>query len=75
VKGKDLVDKNGASVLDYTAKEKSKRFFNTNRLSVMGRIGYGNFSIFSSYTINTLFKEGVGPTVRPWSIGLTLSGL
>jgi hypothetical protein len=75
VKGKELVDKNGATVLDYTSKEKSKRFFNTNRLSVMGRIGYGNFSIFSSYTINTLFKEGVGPTVRPWSIGLTLSGL
>lgn len=75
VKGKELVDKNGTTVLDYTSKEKSKRFFNTNRLSVMGRIGYGNFSIFSSYTINTLFKEGVGPTVRPWTLGLTLSGL
>jgi hypothetical protein len=75
VKGKELVDKNGATLLDYTSKEKSKKFFNTNRLSVMGRIGYGNFSIFSSYTINTLFKEGVGPAVRPFTIGLTLSGL
>jgi hypothetical protein len=41
----------------------------------MGRIGYGKFSLFTSYTINPVFKEGVAPTVRPLTIGLTLSGL
>lgn len=75
VKGKDFVDKNGNSIMDYISKEKSKSFFNTNRLSLMGRIGYGNFSAFVSYAVNPLLKEGVGPTVRPMTIGLTLSGL
>ncbi|MBA2746722.1 MAG: outer membrane beta-barrel protein [Flavisolibacter sp.] len=75
VKGKNLVDRNGNSISEYISKEKSKRFFNTNRLSVMGRIGYGNFSGFVSYAINPLLKEGVGPTLRPLTIGITLSGL
>ena len=74
-KGKNLQDKNGNSVNDYKVKEYSKKFFNTNRLSVTGRIGYGNFSLFSSFQITPLFKEGLGPTVRPLTIGLTLSGL
>lgn len=75
VKGKNLVDRNGNAVLTYTSKEKNKRFFNTNRLSVAGRIGYGNLSLFASYAITPLLKEGVGPQVRPLTIGLTLSGL
>ena len=74
-KGKNLVDKNGNAIKSYTVKEKSKRFFNTTRLSVMGRVGYGKFSLFTSYAITPVFKEGVGPTVRPLTIGLTLSGL
>jgi hypothetical protein len=75
VKGKKLADKNDNDLASYTSKEKSKRFFNSTRLSVMGRIGYGKFSLFTSYTINPVFKEGVAPTVRPLTIGLTLSGL
>jgi hypothetical protein len=75
VKGKELQDKNDVTLLDYIAKEKSKQFFNSTRLSVMGRIGYGNFNIYGSYAITSLFKEGLGPQVKPWSIGITLSGL
>jgi len=75
VKGKTLQNKNDNTVLSYTSKEKSKHFFNTNRLSVMGRVGYGKFSLFTSYAITPVFKEGVAPTVRPLTIGLTLSGL
>jgi hypothetical protein len=56
-------------------KESSKRFFNKNRLSGMVRVGYGHFSLFGSYQFTPLFKEGGGPVVRPFSIGLTLSGL
>jgi hypothetical protein len=74
-KGKTEVNSNGNTLRSYTDKEKSKHFFNTNRLSVMGRIGYGKFSLFTSYAITPVFKEGVGPTVRPLTIGLTLSGL
>lgn len=75
VKGRKLADKNNNDLPSYTSKEKSKRFFNTTRLSVMGRVGYGKFSLFGSYSVNTLFKEGLGPDVRPMTIGLTLSGL
>lgn len=75
VKGKNLENKSGGTVLEYTSKEKSKRFFQTTRLSATGRIGYGAFSLFGSYSITPLFKEGVGPEIRPLTIGLTLSGL
>jgi hypothetical protein len=60
---------------DYVMKEASKRFINKNRLSVMGRIGYGHISLYGSYTLSPLFRDGFGPVVKPYSIGLTLSGL
>lgn len=75
VKGVDLQDKNGNDVLPYTQKESSKRFLNKTRLSVMGRFGIGHYSLFASYAITPIFKEGFAPTVRPLTIGLTLSGL
>lgn len=74
-KGKILQNKGGQTIGDYTVKESSKRFFNKQRLSVMGRIGYGSLSVFASYSVTPVFKEGLGPTVRPLTIGLTLSGL
>jgi hypothetical protein len=75
VKGVTLQDRNDKTIQDYTMKEKSKRFFNGNRLSVTGRLGYGAFTGFVSYAITPLLEEGVGPTVRPMTIGLTISGL
>ena len=75
VKGKKLADKNGNDLSSYTLKEKNKHFFNSTRLSVTGRVGYGKFSLFGSYAVTPVFKEGVAPTVRPLTIGLTLSGL
>jgi hypothetical protein len=64
-----------SAVGDYVTKESSKRFFNKNRLSVMGRIGYGHFSLYGSYSLTPVFKDGLGPVVKPFSIGLTVSGL
>ncbi|HEX6335223.1 MAG TPA: hypothetical protein VFZ78_13410 [Flavisolibacter sp.] len=75
VKGKNLEDKNGNTILEYTSKEKNKKFFNNNRLSVTGRLGYGHFSVFGTYSVTPLFKEGVAAAMRPMTIGLTLSGL
>ena len=74
-KGKTLQNKSDNVINDYIAKEKSKRYFNTTRLSVTGRIGYGHFSAFGSYALTSVFKEGVGPKMNVLSIGLTLSGL
>jgi hypothetical protein len=74
-KGKNSEDRNGNTVNEYIVKEKSKRFFNTNRISATARLGYGHFTAFASYSLTPLFKEGVGPKMNAMSIGLTLSGL
>jgi hypothetical protein len=68
-------DKNGNALNDYTLKEASKRFFNKNRISAMGRVGIGHLSLYASYQFTALIKDGSGPVVKPFSIGITLSGL
>jgi hypothetical protein len=75
VKGKNLQNRGGTTVNEYKVKESSKQFFNKNRLSATARFGYGHFSLFGSYQITSLFKEGVAPKINPFSVGLTLSGL
>ena len=74
-RGKNLVDKNGNTVNAYVLKERSKRYINSTRISIMGRFGYGIVSVYASYQINTFFKEGTGPDVRPLQVGITISGL
>lgn len=74
-KGKKLENKSGTTLGDFTEKINSKNFFNKNRISVTGRVGLGHFSIFTSYALTPLFKEGVASTIRPLTIGLTISGL
>lgn len=53
----------------------SKRFLDTWRFAATARVGYGNFSLFVAYNLNTLFKAGSGPDITPYSIGLCISGL
>jgi Outer membrane protein beta-barrel domain len=74
-KGKTLQNKNGGIVNNYVEKQSDKHFFNSTRLSVTGRVGYGNFSLFASYQINNLLKDGVGPDIKPLQVGICLSGL
>ncbi len=74
-KGKTLEDKNGTSLNNYIAKESSKKFFNSTRLSVTARIGYGIVSVHGAYTVTGILKDGVGPVIRPYSIGIAISGL
>lgn len=74
-KGKDLQNSSGSTLNEYIEKEKSKKFFNTTRISAIGRLGYGHFTVFGSYALTSLFKEGVGPDMNAMSIGLSLSGL
>jgi len=77
-KGKNLVaGDNDASLYGtkYIEKEKSKKYFNTTRFSGTLRVGYGAFTVFTAYQLNTLFKENAGPAVHPYSIGLCISGL
>lgn len=44
-------------------------------LAVTGRIGYGIISLDAGYQITSVLKDGVGPNMHKFSIGLTISGL
>ena len=76
-KGKNLVDVTGKTIYGptYISKESDKRFINSTRIAVTGRVGYGNISLDGSYQISSFLKSGSGPTINPYSIGITLSGL
>lgn len=76
-KGKDLKNSAGQSIYSnkYILKEKDKAFFNTTRLAATFRVAYGVFGIHGAYQILNLFREGSAPPVRPWSVGITISGL
>ncbi len=75
VKSKNQLNSSGQAINNFTYKEKSKKFFNSTRISLTGRVGYGNLSVFGTYQVNSLIREGFGPDIRPYSVGLTLSGL
>lgn len=74
-KGKGLQDKNNNLTNSFTQKENSKRFINGSRFTGTARIGYGIFSLFGTYQLNNVLKDGAGPDMRLYQIGLTISGL
>jgi Outer membrane protein beta-barrel domain len=74
-KGVNLQDKNGRLLSEETVKVSESKFFNSFRFLAMARIGYGNFSLSASYQINQFLRDGAGPDIKPFTIGLTLSGL
>ncbi|HYJ63034.1 MAG TPA: outer membrane beta-barrel protein [Parafilimonas sp.] len=76
-KGKDFIDSSGRSVYDpkYISKEYEKKFINNTRFALTGRIGFGHISLDGSYQVSSFLKAGTGPTINPYSVGITLSGL
>lgn len=74
-KGKTLLSSSGSTIASYTQKEKSKKFFNGTRLSATARISYGVFGIYGAYQLTSLLKDGSGPTINPFQIGISISGL
>jgi len=75
-KGKTLLNSSGSTLNSYIEKVSSKSFFNTTRLAPTIRIGYGILGLYGAYQITSTFKEGTVPTtIRPYSIGIYVSGL
>ena len=76
-KGKDLENANGQSVFGPSAivKESNKRYLNGTKLAVTGRVGYGVFSLHGAYNILGVTKDGFGPAMNAYSIGISISGL
>ncbi|MBV8254819.1 MAG: PorT family protein [Chitinophaga sp.] len=63
---------NGAKTTD---KERNNQFFNPWRFSATARVGYGNFGVFASYSLNPLLKNSDKYDIRSYQIGIALSGL
>lgn len=74
-KGKGLQDKNNNLTNSFTQKENSKRFINSSRFTATARLGYGIFSLFGTYQLNNVLKDGAGPDMKLYQVGLTISGL
>ncbi len=76
-KGKNFVTATGASIYGTSSieKESNKRYFNGTKLAATARIGYGIFSIHGDYNILGVVKDGFGPAMNVYSIGINISGL
>ena len=74
-KGKTLQNKSGATINSYKLKEKENTFFNSSRIVATARVGLGHFSLVANYQITSLVKDVAGPSIRPYQIGLCISGL
>ncbi len=75
-KGKTLQDKNNNTISSYTEKISSKKYINSTRFSATARVGYGIVSLFGTYQLNSVLKEGVGsPDMKLYQVGITISGL
>ena len=74
-KGKTLLSSAGTTLNSYTEKENSKRFINGTHFMATARVGYGVFSLFGSYQLNRFLKDGAGPAIKLYQVGLTISGL
>ena len=74
-KGKDLQSKNNTLLNSYIEKENSKKYFNGTRFMGTARVGYGIFSLFGAFQLNNVLKDVVGPPMKLYQIGITVSGL
>ncbi len=74
-KGKTLQNSSGTTINSYTLKESKKTFFNGTRVVATARVGVGAFSLVGTYQLSTLLKDGAGADIRPYQIGICISGL
>ena len=47
-------------------------YINPFRYDLQARLGWGKINFFATYSLNSLFREGKGPEVYPFSFGLRI---
>jgi hypothetical protein len=57
---------------EFDVKKKDDYNINPFRYSATVRAGFGDFNLFASYALNTLFETNKGPKLYPFTVGLTL---
>ena len=57
------------------SKEKAKGDYNLSplRWGVTARVGYRALGFYANYCMTPLFKEGLGPELNPFAVGLAFS--
>jgi hypothetical protein len=55
-----------------TYKRKIRDDFNVNpfRFDIIARVGYGDFTMFGTYSVTTLFEQNKGPVLYPFAAGI-----
>lgn len=56
-------------------KEKDDWFLRPFKFDATLRIGWGCINLWATYSFNSMFRDGRGPEVYPWSAGITLLNL
>lgn len=62
---------------DALGKVKKEDDFNLTsfRYGLTARVGFGNFEIYTNYSLTPLFQEGDAPAVNPINFGLSITGI
>jgi hypothetical protein len=55
-------------------KQQDSFHLNPFRYDATARIGWGIINLYATYSMNTLFKDGHGPELYPFAMGITLVG-
>jgi len=74
-KGKNLENSAGQVIDPSIQKESTKTYFNNIKLAATARISKGVYGLFGQFQFNSLIKSGDGPSVNPFAVGITFSGL
>ncbi len=56
-------------------KSNSRQYLENWRFAGTLRLGYGNFSVVGTYNLTNLYKDGEGPEITPYSLGICITGL
>jgi len=68
-KSKQVFDQAGK---EYKVKNRNDYNMNDFRFNAVGRIGYGDFTLFASYSLTPMFDKNKGPELYPFTVGISL---
>jgi hypothetical protein len=59
---------------NYSVKKRDDYNLNPFRLSATVRAGFSGFNLFATYALTSLFEDGKGPQLYPFTVGISLTG-
>jgi len=75
--GSLLLNSHTKIVTDDGGKKKDKNwnafYLNPFRVSLMAKVGYGDFGVYATYSMTQMFQDGKGPELYPFAAGVTLN--